>query len=237
MKKKYLLITISALAIVMAAYYPVKKIIGKTDFMSNWGKILSDDSKDKTSVSQKQSSTKYKLFINADNSDNIISAEDIFEAGNDVLITNQEIQIAKDFFVLQGQSETDATQAAVKYVEEYNAMYVEAVNKGYDVTEKEIDEYISDLKAMTMQAENAEDVKKVIAQFDSEDEYWNYQKIICQKQLPVQKYVKSLEEKYLNNEDIAAWNDELNKIKEDASKKQQYKKVDSINKIDKKFIY
>ncbi len=223
MKKKYLFIIISMLAVVMVAYYPVKKTVGKTDFMSNWGKILSKDSKDKTSDLQKRSNTKYGLFINSDSTDNATSSEDIFEVGNDVVITNQEIQIAKEFFALQGQSEKDAAQAAVKYVEEYNAMYVEAVSKGYDVTEKEIDEYISELKAMTMHAENSKDVKKVMAQFDSEDEYWNYQKEVCKKQLPVQKYVKSLEEEYLKNGDITAWNDELNKIKEEAAKKQQYR--------------
>lgn len=243
MKKKYLLVLISVLAVVMITYFPIKKTIGKIDFMSGWGKILSDDSKDKTEVAQKQSDTAYKLSVKGAGSEDIISSEDIFEAGNDVLITNQEIEIAKAFYVLQGQSEKDAAKTAVKYVEEYNAMYIEAVNNGYDVNEKEVDEYISDLKTMTEQAENSDDVKKVIAQFDTEEEYWHYQRIVCQKQLPIQKYVQSLEHEYSKKigekidsaENTAIWNDELNKIKEEAAKKQQYKKLDSINEIDKKF--
>lgn len=190
MKKKYIIIPVSALALIMAAYFPIKKTVGKSDFMTGWGKVLSDNSNDKTENMQ-QSNTGCKVSAKGTASKNIVSDEDIFEAGNDVLITKQEIEIAKAFYVLQGQSDREAEQAAIKYVEEYNALYVDAVNNGFDVTEQEVDKYITDLKTMAKQAENSEDVKKVISQFKSEDEYWDYQKIVCQKQLPIQKYVQS----------------------------------------------
>ena len=53
-----------------------------------------------------------------------------------------------------------------KYMKEFNAMYVEAVNNGFDVTEQEVDDYISELKKLSEEAENADDVEKVIAQFE-----------------------------------------------------------------------
>ena len=114
----------------------------------------------------------------------------------------------------------------------------------FDVTDEEVDNYITDLKKMSDEAENADDVKKVIAQFDSEDEYWAYEKEVYQKQLPIQKYVESLENDYVkksgtdvNNESgTKAWNKELDKIKEKAAKEQKYKKVKSVKDIDNKFV-
>ena len=72
--------------------------------------------------------------------------------------------------MLKGESEKTAEKEAVKYMEEFNAMYVKAIKAGFDVTDEEVDNYIADLKKMSDEAENADDVKKVIAQFDSEDE-------------------------------------------------------------------
>lgn len=40
------------------------------------------------------------------------------------------------------------------------------MNNVFDVTEQEVDDYISELKKMSEEAENADDVEKVIAQFE-----------------------------------------------------------------------
>lgn len=162
----------------------------------------------------------------------------------DILITKREIEVSKAFYMLKGESEKTAEKEAVKYMEEFNAMYVKAIKAGFDVTDEEVDNYITDLKKMSDEAENADDVKKVIAQFDSEDEYWAYEKEVYQKQLPIQKYVESLENDYVkksgtdvNNESgTKAWNKELDKIKEKAAKEQKYKKVKSVKDIDNKFV-
>lgn len=42
------------------------------------------------------------------------------------------------------------------------------MNNGFDVTEQEVDDYISEFPKMSEEAENANDVKKVIAQFESD---------------------------------------------------------------------
>ena len=57
--------------------------------------------------------------------------------------------------------------------------------------------------------------------FGSEDEYWDYEYMVYQKQLPIQKYVKSLENDYNNahqdeftEEQLAQnWNTKLDSIK------------------------
>lgn len=40
------------------------------------------------------------------------------------------------------------------------------MNNVFDVTEQEVDDYISELKKLSEEAENADDVEKVIAQFE-----------------------------------------------------------------------
>ena len=46
--------------------------------------------------------------------------------------------------------------------------------------------------------ENKEQLNSVLKGFGSEDEYWDYEYMVYQKQLPIQKYVKSLENDYNN---------------------------------------
>ena len=53
-----------------------------------------------------------------------------------------------------------------KYMKEFNVMYVQALNNVFDVIEQEFDDYISELKKLLEEAENADDVEKVIAQFE-----------------------------------------------------------------------
>ena len=53
-----------------------------------------------------------------------------------------------------------------KYMKEFNVMYVQALNNVFDVTEQDVDNYISELKKLSEEAENADDVEKVIAQFE-----------------------------------------------------------------------
>ena len=223
MKKRVSVIMVSVLAVGIITYFPAKQILGKNDILSEWGKILSGETTKEIINDEKYNDTKYRLSTKGIISNNIVSGDEVIEAGSDILITRQEMERVKSFYVLKGQSEKEAEKTALKYIEEYNAMYVEAVNNGFNVTEKEVDEYILALKTTMKQAANASDVEKIIAQFESEEEYWEFEKMVYQKQLPVQKYVATLE-------DV-----ELEKIQEAAVKKQKFKKVNSEKDIDEKF--
>ena len=76
----------------------------------------------------------------------------------------------------------EAEEAAIEYMKEFNAMYIEAVQNGFDVTEDEVENYIEQLKITIRDAENSDEIEKVISQFDSEEEYWEYQKLVYKKQ-------------------------------------------------------
>ncbi len=219
----YVLCPALIVIICISVYFPAKHILGKGDFMAQWGNILSSINGGGKKTTHDNKTNTYRITVKGICSKRVVSGDDVYEAGRDILITGQEIQIAEAFYLLQGQSEKEAEKAAVKEMEEYNAMYVKAINNGFDVTEDEVDEYISEFKKTAAQAANSDDVKKVMEQFGSEEEYWEYQKIVCEKQLAIQKYIQTLEQKDVDN------------IREQAVKEQDYRPVVSKDDIDKKF--
>ena len=91
--------------------------------------------------------------------------------------------------------------------------------------------------------ENREQLNSVIKGFGSEDEYWDYEYMVYQKQLPIQKYVKSLEKKYnkahqdeFTDKQLAeGWNTELDSIKKKLVKEQQFKEVQKPADIGQSF--
>ena len=110
-----------------------------------------------------------------------------------ILIATDEIDKAEEFYKINGNDEEVAKEKAKSYVEGQNALYIEAIKKGYDVTDKELDQYIAELKETVSTAENREVAQDIIDSFDSEEDYWKYERELYKKLLPIQKYVKKLE--------------------------------------------
>ena len=196
----------------------------------------------KTHTNKKEKINKYSDFKLAKKG--IYSTEkaklnEIKEIGQDVIVTEEQIDAAKDFYKNKGLGSRESEEKAVAYVEEENALYAEAIKKGYDVTEKEIDEYINKLKRLSKTAENKEDIEKVISGFGSEKEYWEYEKKIYKKLLPIQNYTSDLEKEFMEkNRDKCepsniekTWDTEFKQVKDKAVKKQKYTKVNKKTKI------
>lgn len=108
-------------------------------------------------------------------------------------MARQEIQQATDFYILSGMNREDAEKEAARYVSQRNALYEEAIGKGYSVTDEEVREYLEQLKKTIDSADNREDVYTIMKAFDSEQDYWDFQFKVYQKDLPIQKYRKSLD--------------------------------------------
>ncbi len=117
----------------------------------------------------------------------------LYAVGENIFIYDKDVELAKNFYILNGVEEQDAWKQAFQYVAEREVLYREALLQGYEVTEQEVKEYIEELKAAVNSAENKEDVQTVINQFGSAEEYWNYQYSIYEKNLPIQKLVKDKE--------------------------------------------
>ena len=121
---------------------------------------------------------------------------DTLMVGTYGVITKSDVAQAKQFYILKGLSESDAETEALQHTKEREALYQAAIRNGFTVTDKEVYSYLDELKKTIDQADNKEDAYAIIDQFESEDAYWNFEFTVYKKDLPIQKYVSSLEQSY-----------------------------------------
>jgi len=70
-------------------------------------------------------------------------------------------------------------------------------------------------------------VDTIMEQFDSEEDYWNYEFTVYQKNLPIQNYVHDLEQEYLaqqENPEIS-WETHFEKLKETLAANENYQQA------------
>ncbi|MCR5793132.1 MAG: hypothetical protein K6G65_08180 [Lachnospiraceae bacterium] len=158
-------------------------------------------------------------------------SEDVVIKGKNTEITEAEIKDAAIFYEAQGESQEDAIEDAKEELEEYHALYSEASKKGYTVTEKEVADYVSELRKTVSEADNSEEVKVMIEAYGDEDKYWEHMKEVYMTRLVVEKYTHDLledfNEKYTGeletDEYNKAWDKYFNGIKEDAVNREKFK--------------
>ena len=80
----------------------------------------------------------YRISLYGKISEKTEEINDIAEEGKDILIATDEIDKAEGFYKINGNDEELAKEKAKSYVEGQNALYIEAIKKGYDVTDKEL---------------------------------------------------------------------------------------------------
>lgn len=141
------------------------------------------------------------LKNNADVND--LQEDDIYARGKNAVITNSEIDQTTKFFMISGLDEEEANIKAIEYCKEREALYQAAIQNGYTVTDEEVWEYLDQLKEVLKGASNKDDAMSIINQFDSEDDYWNYEFTVYQKNLPIQNYVADLEKNYFKDSNIS----------------------------------
>lgn len=229
MKKKIIAIAVVMVLAVGISIPLISNATQVTDKNEKWGQSLKK-TYDEKKVADEQ---KYKTSLVGNYSANKVEGDEVSQVGKDILITDSELNQMSDFYVLQGKSRQEADKTAKEYAQEYNALYVEAVKNGFDATDEEVKTYVDSLKEELNKPENKEQLNSVLKGFGSEDEYWDYEYTVYQKQLPIQKYVKSLENDYNNahqdeftEEQLAQnWNTKLDSIKKKLVKEQQFKDV------------
>lgn len=154
--------------------------------------------------------------------------DDIFETGENVIITNDEIEQYEEFYHLA--KEDDAKECAEQYARERKALYAEAMKNGYDVTDKEIKEYLIELKDTLKTTMGENEYKELYESYGSEEDYWDYEYEVYKINLPIQKYVSDMEtsykKKHCNIEDDLIldhmWSDEFENLKSQLVEKQNF---------------
>lgn len=142
--------------------------------------------------------------------------DDIYARGKNTIITNSEIEQAKEFYMISGLDEEEALAQSIEYVTEREALYQAAIQSGYSVTDEEVWAYLDELKEFITEADNKEDVMAVINQFDSEQDYWDYEFSVYQKDLPIQNYVADLEKEYMQASTNSDYKANTNSISSDS---------------------
>lgn len=241
MKKGLVMVAVLSMGIVVGVPL-VSYGMQKEKKIEQWGSVLATNyEKGKKSDN---GVAEYKLALEGQYSQNTEALENVYEAGEDILITKDEVEQAQDYYEIIGDTKKDAKQKAIDHVEEQNALYVEAIKNGFDVTDDEVKAYIEELKKNINNSDNKDEVMEIVNKFDSEEDYWNYEFEVYKKLLPVQKYVKSLEKKYVskhtkqngNSDVLEKWDKEFKKIKNKLVDEQNYERVKSDNDIDKEFV-
>ena len=75
---------------------------------------------------------------------------------------------------------------------ERNALYVAAIQNGYEVTEEDIDDWLKELRTM-LENDTTGAYQSAMEGFESEDAYWEYEYEVYRVDLPIQNYVSSLQ--------------------------------------------
>ena len=175
-----------------------------------------------------------KQYANDENGNEMIYAR-----GKNGVITNKEVEQAIAFYDTFGMSAEEARKQAILYVEEREALYQQAIEAGYTVTDKEVYDYLEELKQFINQSENKEDAMAIIEQFDSEEDYWNYEFEVYKKDLPIQKYMAAKEKEFKEvapqaksiNEIEEEWQDYYEQIKAQAVENEEFKVVEYLEGI------
>lgn len=207
MKKKILIATIllMTLGIIAVKFLLPNRVIYR---FGNWGRVL-------------------KTYTTNENND------EIYMIGKNTSITKLEIELSEKFYQLSGSNATQAKKQAEQFIKQENALYAKALKAGYTVTDKEVYEYLDTLKQTLSEAENSEYVKAIVKSYGSEEEYWDYLFKVYQKDLPIQKYVSSLENDYAkqlgmdktSEEFQEYWDTKFESIKNDLVEKENYNLV------------
>jgi len=155
-----------------------------------------------------------------------------YAVGKNGMITIEEVKVAKSSYLLQGMDEDEAEKLAADYCMKKEALYQKALREGYSITDQEVWDYVNELRAHVDEAINKDEMREIISQFDSEQDYWNFQFSLCKEELVSKKYVEQLravfesENSFDNEEEHdAAWREYHNKLKEEVLKEENFQIV------------
>ena len=110
------------------------------------------------------------------------------ETSNVNYIDEDELNRTIEFYKLRGDKNPE--ELALTYVAENQALYLEAVNHGVEVTDEEVLVQLAVLKEQLENNANNQEYKIIKEQFPSDEDYWKYQFVIKRKSMLVDKYLE-----------------------------------------------
>ena len=160
------------------------------------------------------------------------STKNLYAKGKYSEITKSNMKKAIVYYKSAGMSDEEAEKEAYKYEKESAALYTEAIKAGYEVTDEEVADYVNNIRAeyegKKVDETSLKQIDEIIAQFDSPEDYWKYEKTIYRELLPMIKYNKQLEKEYNEKHADASeesWEKYFNNYKSELVEKEDFKLV------------
>ena len=141
-----------------------------------------------------------------------IDKEEICAIGNHTIVTREQVQMYTKFYEIT-YDKTLSEKKAIAYAKERNALYVAAMQNGYQVTDEQVKAYVEELKQNLDGIWTKEQKEKLLSGFASEDDYWAFEQKVYRIDLPIQNYVRDKENEFnRKNESGQTWDDFCNGI-------------------------
>lgn len=222
MKSKKNVLMIAAIVLVVISFSLKAKVFSadETFDFKAWGSALNKEFKKQKTMN---SNKKYRSAQ---------VKKEIYLKGKKSIIYKDDIMKTSKFYEASGMDKEQAKEEAVKYLKEYETLYTEATEKGYTVTETEVEEYVKEIKksfhSEEIDSESKKQIDALIQQFDTEEDYWKYEESVYEKSLPIQKFVGDLQKKYYKENESATqddWNDFLKKYENHLISQEKYEET------------
>ena len=152
-----------------------------------------------------------------------IDKEEICAIGNHTIVTREQVQMYTKFYEIT-YDKTLSEKKAIAYAKERNALYVAAMQNGYQVTDEQVKAYVEELKQNLDGIWTKEQKEKLLSSFASEDDYWAFEQKVYRIDLPIQNYVRDKENEFnRKNESGQTWDEAFKILKQNLVDEQQYK--------------
>ena len=152
-----------------------------------------------------------------------IDKEEICAIGNHTIVTREQVQMYTKFYEIT-YDKTLSEKKAIAYAKERNALYVAAMQNGYQVTDEQVKAYVEELKQNLDGIWTKEQKEKLLSGFASEDDYWAFEQKVYRIDLPIQNYVRDKENEFnRKNESGQTWDEAFKTLKQKLVDEQQYK--------------
>ena len=152
-----------------------------------------------------------------------IDKEEICAIGNHTIVTREQVQMYTKFYEIT-YDKTLSEKKAIAYAKERNALYIAAMQNGYQVTDGQVKAYVEELiPILDWFLTNAPKVK-LPSGFASDDVYWAFEQKVYRIDLPIQNYVRDKENEFnRKNESGQTWDEAFKTLKQNLVDEQQYK--------------
>ena len=152
-----------------------------------------------------------------------IDKEEICAIGNHTIVTREQVQMYTKFYEITYDKPL-SEKKAIAYAKERNALYVAAMQNGYQVTDGQVKAYAEELKQNLDGIWTKEQKETLLSGFASEDDYWAFEQKVYRIVLQIQNYVTDKENEFnRKNESGQTWDEAFKTLKQNLVDEQQYK--------------